>query len=87
MNEMNLKPLQTYLQNILMNADAAENLRQGSAASVASSNAAVAAASRTITPMALKMAVVILGTLPVLIVYPLLQKYFVKGVLVGGVKE
>lgn len=86
-NEMNLKPLQTYLQNILMNADAAQNLRQGSAASMASSNAAVAAASRTITPMALKMAVVILGTLPVLIIYPLLQRYFVKGVLIGGVKE
>jgi putative aldouronate transport system permease protein len=86
-NQMNLKPLQTYLQNILMNADAAENLRQGSAAAAANTNAAVAAASRTVTPMALKMAVVVLGTLPVLIVYPLLQKYFVKGVLVGGVKE
>ncbi|MEH7301357.1 carbohydrate ABC transporter permease [Neobacillus drentensis] len=86
-NEMNLKPLQTYLQNILMNADAAQNLRQGSASVSASSNAAVAAASRTITPMALKMAVVILGTIPVLIIYPLLQRYFVKGVLIGGVKE
>ncbi|HYK73089.1 MAG TPA: carbohydrate ABC transporter permease [Pseudoneobacillus sp.] len=86
-NEMSLKPLQTYLQNILMNADAAQNLRQGSAAAAASTDAAVAAASRSITPMALKMAVVILGTLPVLIVYPLLQKYFVKGVMIGGVKE
>ncbi|WML48351.1 carbohydrate ABC transporter permease [Neobacillus sp. PS3-34] len=86
-NDMSLKPLQTYLQNILMNADAAQNLRQGSASVSASSNAAVAAASRTITPMALKMAVVILGTLPVLIIYPLLQRYFVKGVLIGGVKE
>ncbi|WP_075980394.1 carbohydrate ABC transporter permease [Bacillus massilinigeriensis] len=86
-NEMNLKPMQTYLQNILMNADAAQNLRQGSATASASSNAAVAAASRTITPMALKMAVVILGTLPILIIYPLLQRFFVKGVMVGGVKE
>lgn len=86
-DSMNLKPLQTYLQNILANADAAESLRQGTMGAAASSSAAVAAASRTVTPMALKLAVVILGTLPVLIVYPLLQRYFVKGVLVGGVKE
>lgn len=86
-NQMELKPMQTYLQNILMNADAAQNLRQGSAAASASANAAVAAASRTVTPMSLKMAVVILGTIPVLIIYPLLQRFFVKGVLVGGVKE
>lgn len=34
----------------------------------------------------LKMAAVIVGTLPILCVYPFLQKYFTKGVLVGSVK-
>lgn len=35
----------------------------------------------------IKYAVIIVSTLPILCVYPFLQKYFVKGVLVGSVKE
>lgn len=34
----------------------------------------------------LKMATVAVSTVPILIVYPWLQKYFVKGVMVGSVK-
>ena len=34
----------------------------------------------------LKMATVAVSTLPILVVYPWLQKYFVKGVMVGSVK-
>lgn len=36
---------------------------------------------------ALKMAAVILTTLPMLVIYPWIQRYFTKGVLVGSVKE
>lgn len=35
---------------------------------------------------AVKMAVIVVGTLPILIVYPFLQKHFVKGVLIGSIK-
>jgi putative aldouronate transport system permease protein len=35
----------------------------------------------------IKYAVIIVATLPILCLYPFLQKYFVKGVLVGAVKE
>ena len=35
---------------------------------------------------ALQMAMVVLGTLPILLVYPFLQKYFAKGVLTGAIK-
>ncbi|MET7461860.1 carbohydrate ABC transporter permease [Nonomuraea sp. NPDC005501] len=35
----------------------------------------------------LKFAVVVIATLPILFVYPFLQKHFAKGVLIGGVKE
>jgi len=34
----------------------------------------------------IQMAVVVLGTLPILIVYPFLQKYFTQGVLSGAIK-
>jgi len=81
-NSLNMKPLQTFLQTMLTNAEAAQNLRQG-----ANAQAISEAASKAVTPMSLRMAVVVLGTLPILVVYPLLQKYFVQGVLIGGVKE
>ena len=34
-----------------------------------------------------KMAVIVVATVPVLIVYPFLQKHFAKGALLGSVKE
>ncbi|MBD2844307.1 carbohydrate ABC transporter permease [Paenibacillus sp. IB182496] len=35
---------------------------------------------------AVKFATIIIGTLPIIMTYPFLQKYFVKGVLIGSVK-
>lgn len=39
------------------------------------------------TPETIKAATVIVTILPILFVYPFVQKYFVKGILIGGVKE
>lgn len=35
----------------------------------------------------IKYATIIVSTLPILILYPFLQKYFVKGVMIGAIKE
>ena len=32
------------------------------------------------------MAVIVVSTVPIMMVYPFLQKYFVKGVMVGALK-
>lgn len=34
----------------------------------------------------IKMAMIIVATAPIVIVYPFLQKYFVKGVMIGSIK-
>lgn len=39
------------------------------------------------SPETIKAAVIIFSTLPILIVYPFLQKYFVKGAMLGSLKE
>jgi putative aldouronate transport system permease protein len=41
----------------------------------------------SVTPQSIKMAAIIIVTVPILFVYPFLQRYFVQGVLIGSVKE
>lgn len=41
---------------------------------------------RYVSDRTLKSAQIILGTVPILLFYPYLQKYFTKGIVVGSVK-
>jgi putative aldouronate transport system permease protein len=43
-------------------------------------------AMRTVTPESLKMAMTFITVLPIMIVYPFLQKHFMKGMLIGSIK-
>jgi multiple sugar transport system permease protein/putative aldouronate transport system permease protein len=40
-----------------------------------------------ISPEGLKMAVIVIATIPIMLVYPFLQKHFIKGMMVGSIKS
>lgn len=67
-------PLQLILREILL-----QNTMQDSAA--------VNTDNRPDIGETVRYALIVVATIPVLFVYPFLQKYFVKGVMVGAVKE
>jgi len=79
-----LDPLQSVLRRVLLQNQNALNdavlQKQNSDMLAASVNKAYAA-------YTMKYAVVFIASLPLLIAYPFVQKYFVKGVMVGSVKE
>lgn len=43
--------------------------------------------SNAVTPMAIRMAVTVVAVIPIIVVYPFVQKYFVGGMTLGSVKE
>lgn len=49
-------------------------------------NAALGAGSVQLPGTSIRMALAVMGVLPVIIIFPFLQKYFIKGVVVGAVK-
>lgn len=79
MNSSKLWPVQTVLQQMLRKAMKASE-------EVTSVGQLIAAQAQTITSDSLKMAAVIITMAPILFVYPFIQKYFAKGVMIGAVK-
>lgn len=49
--------------------------------------AALGQLKNTVSPMSVRMAVTVVATVPILVVYPFLQKYFVGGMTLGAVKD
>jgi putative aldouronate transport system permease protein len=39
-----------------------------------------------VTSQSLQMAMIVIATVPILMVYPFLQKYFVRGIMLGSIK-
>jgi len=76
-SKVQLTTLQYELQKILQSTTVSQSAPRGQ--SVLENMARV-------SPQSVKMAITIVVTVPILVVYPFLQKYFVKGMTLGAVK-
>lgn len=72
-NKHSLFPLQVYLREIIINASSADINNLDLMMNTAQES--------------VRGATVVAATLPILLVYPFLQKHFVKGVMLGAVKQ
>lgn len=75
-NSQNLKTMQSILVEIL-------NQYQTSDAGVSAANRMA----QSITPDSIRMAATMVTTIPIIMVYPFIQRYFVKGIMLGSVKS
>lgn len=74
MNDPKQYPLQSYIQTIVVQRTYSMMTREEIQQLA------------TISDKTLRSSQIFLGSLPIIVVYPFLQKYFVKGIVLGGVK-
>lgn len=77
-SNLDLIPAATLLQKLLKEATAGSTIQVGQETQLGSL--------QEYTSQSLQMAFVMILTMPIVVVYPFLQKYYVKGVMVGSVK-
>ena len=75
-NKAELQPIQTFLYRIVASASASK--------AVVSMPAGISA--QQVSSQSVRLATMVVTTLPIVCVYPFLQKYFVKGMLIGSIK-
>ncbi|MDD6041723.1 MAG: carbohydrate ABC transporter permease [Clostridia bacterium] len=75
-NQENIQPLQLYLRKVLTANNAQALMEMGA-------DEAARAAMRAET---IKYSVIVVSSIPMLLIYPFVQKFFVKGVMIGSVK-
>lgn len=74
LNDREKYPLQLVLREILISNDTGSRISDGSMSDFEGIG------------LSIKYAAIMVSTLPILVVYPFIQKYFVKGVLIGSLK-
>lgn len=72
-SNQNLNPLQVYLRNMIVLNDSNIDLTNNTGLFL-------------VAPETMKAATIIASVLPMIIVYPFVQRYFVKGVMLGALK-
>ena len=77
-----LYPLQFVLYQYLNQASSLASLAQ----STTSTQSLAAAAATSQTTTSVRMTITVIVVLPIMLVYPLFQKYFEKGIMIGAVK-
>ena len=75
-NKAALQPIQTYLYRVVASASASK--------AVVSMPAGVSA--QQVSSQSVRLATMVVTTFPIMCVYHFLQKYFVKGMLIGSIK-
>ncbi|GIP21925.1 MULTISPECIES: carbohydrate ABC transporter permease [Paenibacillus] len=74
-NNTDLQPIQTYLYRVVAQSSSNQMM-----------NAVQGGLTKSVTSQSIKLATMVVTTLPIVFVYPFLQKYFVKGMMIGSIK-
>ncbi|WP_037290464.1 carbohydrate ABC transporter permease [Saccharibacillus sacchari] len=74
-NNTDLQPIQTYLYRVV--AESSSNQMMA---------AVPGGVTRSVTSQSIKLATMVVTTAPIVFAYPFLQKYFVKGMMIGSIK-
>ncbi len=75
-NKAELQPIQTYLYRVVASASASKAVVAMPAGMTANQ----------VSSTSVRLATMVVTTLPIVCVYPFLQKYFVKGFMIGSIK-
>ncbi|GAB6928465.1 carbohydrate ABC transporter permease [Paenibacillus sp. JCM 10914] len=74
-NNTDLHPIQTYLYRVVAQSSSNQMLAQ-----------IPSGVTKSVTSQSIKMATMVVTTAPIVFVYPFLQRYFVKGMMIGSIK-
>lgn len=80
-SDSRLWPMQTLLLNILQGADMASFFKDKNLATAGGMVKKI-----NITPESIKMAMLVITVVPIFMIYPFAQRFFIKGIMVGSVK-